>query len=540
MRLAILLSCVGPTVLGGQAFDAGSSSRGSVPSSVATPAMQQATTPKLLVFIAVDQMRPDYFTRFHSQLKGGLARLYDGGAVFTNAYQDHAITETAPGHSTMMSGRFPRSTGIVQNLLGVEDSQAPLIEGFGPGASPARFRGTVLADWVRAKDPRTRVLSISRKDRGAILPVGRLKTQVLWYGSNGGFTTSRYYADTLPSWVQQLNARHLAYQWVGKSWTPLLPDREYSEVDSVPAEGAGRDFVFPHQMLADTARAMLVLPNYPWMDELTLQYALQGLKTLSLGSGPQTDILAISLSTTDAVGHRYGPDSKEVHDNILRLDRALGVFFDSLYAQRDPSSIIVALTADHGVGPFPEVKSHDPNAGAQYVTAIWDTLFATRARLSAAGVDSAAFDFDAPFLMIHRDAFAKTRLSADSVVLAFAKSMRAIPGVMRADLYRDLARADTTRDAISRRWLHMFPDGFPVDLVVTLKPYNYWGRGIAFHGTPHDYDAHVPLIFYGAPFKPGTYGEMARVVDAAPTLAEVLKATPSERLDGHVLRSALR
>ena len=126
------------------------------------------------------------------------------------------------------------------------------------------------------------------------------------------------------------------------------------------------------------------------------------------------------------------------------------------------------------------------------------------------------------------------------MVAAFIAAERKIPGVLRVDLVRDLARADTTKDAIARRWLHMLPPGLPVEVVVTLRPYNYWGQGIATHGTPHDYDAHVPVIFYGRPFKPGKYDEFARVVDMAPTLAAVLGARPLERVDGHVLRSSMR
>ena len=179
------------------------------------PAQPTSSTPSLLVFITVDQMRPDYFTRFESQLTGGLARLYRGGAVFTNAFQDHGITETAPGHASTMSGRFPRSTGIVQNSAGVEDPTAPVIGGGAPGASPRRFRGTTLIDWLQKTDPRARALSVSRKDRGAILPVARNKQSVFWYAGTGNFSTSTYYADTLPTWVGQFNARRIPAQSAG-------------------------------------------------------------------------------------------------------------------------------------------------------------------------------------------------------------------------------------------------------------------------------------------------------------------------------------
>ncbi|HEY1952231.1 MAG TPA: alkaline phosphatase family protein, partial [Gemmatimonadaceae bacterium] len=211
--------------------------------------------PSLIVLITVDQMRGDYMDRFASQLHGGLARLARG-AWFTNAHHDHAITETAPGHATLLSGRFPRSTGIAANWAGVEDESAPLIGESGTmGASPRRFHGTTLVDWLRARDPQARALSVSMKDRGAILPIGRSRSEVYWYASDGRFTTSRYYRDTLPDWVSRFNARRLPQNLAGKSWTLLLPSDSYAEPDSVAVEMGGRNFLFPHQIPADTAQA---------------------------------------------------------------------------------------------------------------------------------------------------------------------------------------------------------------------------------------------------------------------------------------------
>jgi predicted AlkP superfamily pyrophosphatase or phosphodiesterase len=504
-----------------------------------------ASAPTLLVFITVDQMRADYFSRWEPQLTGGLARLYKGSAFFTNAFHDHAITETAPGHSVTMAGRFPRSTGIVQNTEGVDDPKSPVIGGSAPGASPGaspwRFKGTTLIDWLTAKDSRSRALSVSRKDRAAILPIGRARQSVYWYAANGTFSTSTYYADTLPAWVRSFNARKIPQQYAGKSWDLLLDANQYPEPDDVPQENMGRGGVrFPHVMPEDPAQAAAVLIAVPWMDDVTLQFALDGLQSLKLGTGPQTDILAISLSSTDAVGHAYGPDSREIHDQILRLDRSLGAFFDSLYKVRDSSRVIVALTADHGVAPYPGVKSHDPSDGAGYVRAALDTAWAFEGRVAARLRDSTKFIWDTPYLVMDRAALAKKKVSPDSVIDAFIAAEQKIPGVLRADRVRDFAHADTTKDAIARRWVHMLPAGSPVEVVVTLQPYFYWARSNATHGTPHDYDAHVPVLFYGAPFKPGKYDEFARVVDMAPTLASVLGVTPLEKLDGHVLRAALR
>jgi len=522
---------------------------------VAYPVAGQANnrqTPKLVVFITVDAMRPDYLPRFAPQLTGGLGRLYKGGAVFTNGFQDHAITETAPGHSVTMSGRFPVHTGISANTAGVNDTTVSLIDAPGLGASPFRFRGTTLTDWLIAKDLRTRVLSVSRKDRAAILPIGRSKQPVFWYAPNGIFTTSTYYRSSLPEWVRAFNARELPESYAGKAWRLLLPDSAYGEPDSVAIESGGNNFTFPHLESSSADTAARLLPEFPWMDELTLDFAMAGVNALNLGAGPQTDILAISLSTTDAVGHRYGPDSREVHDQILRLDRALGFFLDSLFRIRNPRDIVVALTADHGLTPYPEVHAHDPNTGAIRISPR-PLLQDLSNSLAAAGVEGYGlsytggaytgngFSFDGGVLELDRSALSKARINRDSLVRAVRASFLKVPGVGRADRISELAQRDTVNDRIGRRWLHMFSDEDKAALVVTLAPYNYWLSSYqAQHGSPNDSDARVPIIFYGSGIKPGRYDEFARVVDMAPTLAAIVHVTPQEKLDGHVLQNAIR
>ena len=515
-------------------------------------AQSRGAPPKLVVFITVDAMRPDYLTRFGGQLTGGLALLYRGGAVFTNGFQDHAITETAPGHSATMSGRFPVHTGITANAAGVNDSSSALIEAEGLGASPFRFRGTTLTDWLVAKDRRTRALSVSRKDRGAILPIGKSRQSVYWYASNGTFTTSRYYASALPAWVREFNARRIPGSYAGRSWDLLLAPSEYAEPDSVPIESGGAGYVFPHVAPQAADSVVRVFGDYPWMDETTLSLALAGVRALSLGGGPQTDVLAISLSTTDAVGHRYGPDSREVHDQILRLDRSLGVFFDSLFKIRNRRSVVIALTADHGLTPFPEIHAHDPNVGAVRVNPgpMLDRLSSS---LSSAGVRGNGFSyeagvyrgngfsFDAGVLELDQQSLSAARVNRDSLLLAVRNDFLRVPGVARVNSIAEMQKRDTVRDRIARRWLHMFADDSKASLLVTLSPFNYWQSSFsAQHGSPNDSDARVPIIFYGAAVKPGRYREFARVVDMAPTLAAIVRVKPLERLDGHVLANALR
>ncbi|HET7622670.1 MAG TPA: alkaline phosphatase family protein [Gemmatimonadaceae bacterium] len=497
------------------------------------------SVPTLVVFITIDQMRADYFDRFASQLTGGLARLERAGALFTNAFQDHAITETAPGHATTLSGRFPRHTGIVVNSAGVQDPQAPVIGAPSLNASPFRFRGGTLIDWIRIKDPRSRALSVSRKDRAAILPLGRAHQDVYWYDpTSGRFSTSTYYADTLPEWVRDFNARRIPQSFTGKSWTTLLASG-YPEPDSQPVENHGKDFTFPHVLPTDTAEAVRSLPDFPWMDEVTLEMALSGLRALDLGRGPQTDLLAVSLSTTDAVGHRYGTDSRELHDQILRLDRSLGAFLDTLFAIRDSAKIVIALTGDHGVAPTPEVYAARTGTKTRRVRTS-NVIKPFTEALTAHGVDASAFRYSEGMLVVDRPALRRAGFDPDSLVDAFAKEVKKIPGVLRADRYPEIV-SDSLDDPIARRWYHQIPDDLPVALVVTLDKYSTGsGNATGIHGSPYDYDANVPVLFYGPPFVPGRYTRFARVADLAPTLAWITATEPTERLDGVVLWEAMK
>ncbi len=499
-----------------------------------------AERPRLVVFLTVDQLRADYLDRWAPQLTGGLGRLSKRGAFFTNAMHDHAVTETAPGHSVVMSGRYPRSTGILRNTAGVEDAQAPLLTSRDLPASPYRFRGSVLMDWLRTRDARSRGLSISRKDRGAILPMGRAKQSVFWYAtSNGEFTTSRYYGDTLPDWIRAVNARRVPQRLAGERWNLLLPASEYAEPDAVAIENNGRDVTFPHVLPADSVGAASQLPYTPWMDRFTLDAALAGLQALQLGAGPQTDILAVSLSATDYVGHRWGPDSREQHDNVLRLDRTLGAFIDSLYKLRDSSTIVFALTADHGVTSYPELVAQRANRPAPPRYDLRPAVRELRAALRGAGVDTAAVLLDGPIVYVDRASFAARGVKADPLLRRFADAIRAVPGIARVDRVADLASRDTVRDAVARRWAHMIPADSPVELVITPREGAYPAEAtIAEHGAPYDADARVPVIFYGPWFRAARFGERAFVVDMAPTLARIIGVPPTERLDGRVLRQA--
>ena len=510
---------------------------------LAPPAPPAPARPKLVVVITVDQLRPDYLDRWKSQLTGGLFQLVSEGAVFADGYQDHAVTETAPGHSTILSGLWPAHTGIIRNSQGVQDSAATLLGVAGPGASPQRFRGTTLFDWLKAVEPTTRALSVSRKDRGAILPIGRAKEQVYWYQS-GLFTTSRYYADSLPLWVRTFNARRLPFKAANATWALLLPDSAYKEDDNEPWENGGRDVLFPHRLPADSVRATGAIVTTPMLDSLTLLFALDGLEALRLGRRG-TDILAVSLSSTDAVGHAYGPDSREIHDQVLRLDRYLAWFLKRVVDRVGKDNVIVVLTADHGVTSFPERTR--AKTGAQAYRVSVDTIVTAvnrdLDRLAGAGASRAWLSFETGMLFLQDNGrFAATGVKTDSILDALAARVRAVQGVGRVDRVADLARADTASDPVARRWMHQLAPDAGVVLVVTLQPGSIWAvenSPIAMHGQPSDDDAHVPIVFWGRGVKRGVYRGRVNTVDIAPTLGRLLGVTPLSLIDGRVLTDAL-
>lgn len=487
--------------------------------------------PALVVVVTVDQLRPDYFDRWKDQWQGGFRRLLEGGAVFLNALQDHALTETAPGHATILSGRDPAHTGIPLNELGVPDSTSPVL-GFpeATGASPNRFVGTTLVDWMRRQDPGVQVLSVSAKDRGAILPIGKSKGSVFWYHS-GQFTTSRYYADSLPAWLTAWNDRHGAEHLAGTSWKPLLPDSTYAELDSEAYENGGHDTVFPHRIPDDPGK----LADYPWLDSLTLDVALDGVRALGLGRRPKPDLLAISLSATDYIGHTWGPDSREIHDHLLHLDRWLGRFLDSLATTVPQERILLVLTADHGVTSFPEFSlGHGRPGGRIRLNALVREVNQTIARRTG---DSTILK-EAPGLIYGDTARLRSvGVSPESLATTLAPRVWKLPGVVTAWTPATLGGA-SPRDEHAVRWWRALPRSLSWLVCAVAKPGYSWGDGstTADHGTTNQDDVGVPIIFSGPGVKPGRYKEPVRTIDIGPTLARLLGVKTEGRLDGRAIK----
>ena len=506
---------------------------------VAAPAVAQAPSrPRLEVLIVIDQMMPDYFDRYGAEFTGGLARFLHTGVYFTNAFQDHALTETAPGHSTLLSGRSPSSTGIFANDIAEIDSatvllKSPAILGsLWPGSSPRRFKGTTLYDWLLTRDSATRVLAVARKGRAPIMTVGRARGNVVWYVA-GGFTSSSWYFDSLPAWLAAWNQRGGPAALTGKEWGLFRDRATYTEADSMPYENAEfgeSDFTFPHRISSDTGRALRTLRNYPWMDSLTFDVALDGVRATGVGRRSGTDLLVVSLSTTDAIGHAYGPNSMEQHDQLLRLDHWLGWFMDSLAVLVPGDRTVFALAADHGVQPFPEMTGKGGRLSLKPLADRFAQEYQARYRVPLGTT------WDLGLITTDVAALRLRGVNVDSLAEAMATEVQAMPGVARVFTPRSLGRA-VAADEQARLWRRTIPPSQGWLVAATSRPGWIWTDtpGWTNHGSTQRLDMHIPMIFMGPGLTARRVSRKVTSEDIGPTFAALAGVRPTESVTGRVL-----
>ncbi len=527
-----------------------------VPALVAAPAARPR--PKLLIVISVDQLSTELMQTYGPELKGGFARLRQEGVFFTEAYHDHGFTETGPGHSVLLSGRFPANTGIVENrwhdratdklVYCVEDPAAKALHAPGqPSSSNARFLGDTLGDWLQAQVPGSRVFAVSGKDRAAILMAGRKPTGVYWFTGPAGFTSSTIYADRLPEWLLSYD-RGLSGRITGDSWL-------WSKDPATP-EGRSGSWTFGPQTVRNGALPRLIqgagMPldkgfegrfrRSPFLDAVTLDAAEALLAGERLGKGPGTDLLAISFSATDYIGHGYGTLGTEMRDQIHRLDHLLDRLLNRLRRQH-PGAWVV-LCADHGGVDIPEALAESGFPARRLLAEPF--LAALQADLKTTfKVDRNLLKPSAEPNTLYLDEAAVQAVNLDRAeVLKRAQVwLRSRPEV--ADAYTaaelqatDPAATGSPRDSslrvLLRRSFHPERSG---DLLMAVKPLVVFGTPpteyATGHGTPNAYDRRVPLIFWG-PWKAGQRPEPVRTVDLAPTLAHELGIKPGA-VDGKAL-----
>ena len=532
-----------------------------------------AVRPRLVLLIAVDQFRYDYLERFGDLFgEGGIRRLLRAGASWAECNYDHVPTETAPGHATMLTGAWPSETGIVANLWydraegkTVGNVDDPSVRPLGGGeketpSSPRNLLASTLGDELKAASVgRSRVVGVSSKNRAAILPAGRTADAAYWYSTQTGqFVSSTYYFDRLPDWVARFNAARPADKFFGARWERLLPAPEYERragPDDAPWEKGADDrpSVFPHVVdggLKEPGPAFYGALDYsPYSNDLVLSFAEAALANERLGEDADTDVLTVSFSANDIVGHRYGPYSQEVMDITLRVDRQIARLLDAVDARVGLSNAVVVFTADHGVAPSPEhaLAMRLPGGRVRVSDVVAAVKSRLRARYGKPGERDTTADYVQTFsngqVYFNRAALERDGVGAEEAERVAGEAALSVPGVARYFTRTQLvAGAVSPADALARRVLHGYNPRRSGDVVVIQESYKYLAdyAAIATHGSPYSYDTHVPLVIMGGGVAPGRYLQAATPADIAPTLARLLNVQAPGNSVGRVLAEALK
>ncbi len=507
------------------------------------PTAHSPQRPQLLVLMVVDGLPMRQVTGYRDQLAAdGLARFLDRGRWFSDAHYGHGHTVTAAGHAVMLSGAHPQRTGIISNewrdpATGapvyntgdaahtyLDNPTAPLA-----GTSPRSLKVQTLGDVLRTRSAASKVIGISGKDRGAILPAGHLGTAYMYMSETGQFSSSTYYMPALPAWVKDFNAGKPADAFFKKTWAPLLPESSYAR--SVPdgqswqvASGNGNRLpaVIGDKTDAPGPRFYGNLLASPFGDELTLAFARAAVTNEKLGQRGVQDILSVSLSSHDYINHAYGPESRLSHDHLLHLDRHLQAFFQFLDKTVGAGNYVLALTADHGFSDTPEWALTQGRDAGRFASA--PSLAAVNAALASRfGVDKLARDFSAAGLLLNDQLAAQRGLDFAAVQAAAREELLKLPGVETV-----FTREQLLGDDVATPYLAAMRKSFDptraAQLQIVLKPHwiASYRPGGSTHGTPHRYDTHVPLLFWGPSFVGrGEIRTPAEVADLAPTLAAV-------------------
>lgn len=478
------------------------------------PAAAPVKKPKLVVMIVVDQFRYDYLTKFGSQFTGGFRRLLDHGAVFTNAYYDHMPTVTAVGHSIVLSGAMPASSGIVgnewydrqtgQQVTSVSDEKVQQLGAPAKrGASPQRLLVSTVGDELKMSGKAaSKVVSLSIKDRSAIMPGGHMANGAYWFDKpSGNFVSSTWYFPELPAWVKAFNDKKAIDQWKGTLG-----------YDKMAESKLGNDVV-----------------------ELFAETAIEG---ENLGRDEGTDLLSMSFSANDTVGHAKGPDSPEAKEITLHTDKVLDKFFTFLDKRIGLSNVVVVLSADHGVAPLPELMATRKMPGGRIPESV--VLDAVSAALNTKyGEAKWVLGKSGPSPYLDHKLIADSKLDLEEVQQVAAQAVRNLPHIARVFTREELRRGLSQNDMVGQRAQNGFFYQRASDLVIVPEPYWLFEKSGTSHGTPWNYDAHVPVIFMGPGVRAGKYNGRVCVNDIAPTLTNMLEVETPSGSAGRVLTEML-
>jgi predicted AlkP superfamily pyrophosphatase or phosphodiesterase len=521
-------------------------------------AQPAATGPRLLVILVIDQMRFDYLDRFAHQWSAGLKRLRDDGAIFEHGYFPYLNTVTCAGHATIATGAFPSTHGVIMNewwqrsagrRMTCTDDSGVVSLAYGGGTpdrmghSGHRLKVPTLADRLRARSPQSRIVTVSMKPRSAVMLAGHGGHAVTWFGDANTWATSTAFASRPVPEVARYVTDHPLERLRGEIWSRVRSDTDYIGADESPFEQPRPAWTsrFPHP-LAPPGTPPVEFYNLwersPYGDDAIGEMATTLIQSLQLGRRDVVDYLGVGFSALDYIGHDFGPDSHEVQDALIRLDRTIGDLFATLDTHVGRDRYVIGVSSDHGVAPIPEAqKAAGIDAGRVVNAAVRKVAEDAMAAAHGPGPHVAHVEYTNVYLT---DA-ARTRAEADPPSLQpLIAAVSAMDGVLRVFPSRGLDTRRDSRDPVERAAAHSYDPGESGEIVVVLKP-NWIGTDTSTttHGSMNAYDQHVPVLFLGTPFKPGRYQSPATPADIAPTLASLI-ALPMPGIDGRVLKEAMR
>lgn len=509
---------------------------------------------RTIAFVSIDQMKAEYLEWYKAEFTGGFKRILAEGTQFTNADLDYAPSETGPGHAALGTGSYPMHTGITGNnwldrkthkqVYCVEDSTAEKAEAEGGGVSSKNLMVTALGDWLKMATPTSKVLAASIKDRAAILMAGQKPDCAFWYDRKvGHMVTSDFYVKEVPAWVRSFNTDNWIAQHLPAAWTKAMPESVYAKYGPDELEGEmkwGGSTSFPHAFLADKRNEQII--SSPFGDAMVLDFALEAVKAEKLGQRDVPDLLLISLSCTDYIGHAFGGNSHEMVDQMIRLDRALGEFIVTVEKLVGPGNILFVLSADHGGMPLPEYQKTVQHKDARRIL----TTNEINPKIEALDV-ALQHEFKTTEHIIQSDAFlnyaaaAVSGIDSTSLERRVREELLKIDGITDVYFRRELASADSQ----PHPYLGYYKRGYypPRGNDFIIRPCEYCllttsPTGTS-HGTPYRYDTHVPILFWGVGVKSQQVARVVHTVDIAPTIAKVLEIGAPSTVDGKSLKEIM-
>ena len=529
-----------------------------------TRARASSGKPKLVLAIVVDQFRYDYLERFADLFgNGGFKRLLDDGALFTNANYDYVPTFTACGHAAIFSGSVPALNGIVGNLwydrasskvrVMVADDSAHLVTGRGlsataGAASPRTLIGTTIGDQLRLSNNfQSKVIATSLKDRSAVLPAGQRPNGAYWFSeADGEFVTSDYYFKELPAWVKKFTAGNRADRYFGMKWERVLPAAAYTRAQSenLPSQRSGLGTHFPYVVTGGDEKPGQKYYNAfqltPFASEYLEEFSKAAFDAESLGADEFPDLFSISFSSPDLTGHYYGPDSQEIVDTYIRLDRVIADLLNYIDKKVGLANTLIVMTGDHGVAPIPEyMRSKGFDAARIPGREITDSV--NKALGARFGDGKWVVNFVNDQLYLDHKLVAERKVDPSEAERVAGEAALAHDGVLNYFTRTQLVAGAMPVGPIARRVTNGFNRERSGDVWLITKPLYFFAEGElpTTHGSAYNYDTHVPVILSGAGVRPGRYHADCSPSDIAPTLAALLGIEPPSNRTGRVLAEAL-